>query len=237
MHRIVVLIIMVVGTAVVAPAQYLCHKIWDNWSVGLQAGGVAPLANHAMLRDARSVVGWQVGKQITPTFGFELQSALGINTSKVHAEGSANAIDDIHSSLLARVSLTNLLYGYVGQHFFEMEAVYGFGHQHYFCPSSQTEDFAHFTSTAGMNFNFRLGKEKAVGLSLRPHVVWNLERQAYSVNHAELRMTMGVTYYFRSSNGKHYITPARLYDQSEVDALKAKIQDLRKMAKEMEMRD
>ncbi len=223
----------------VVSAQYVRHSMWDNWSVGLQIGGVTPLKHHAMLRDARSVVGWQLGKQLTPTFGFELQSTLGINTSKVHATGSANAIDDIHSSLLARVNLTNMMYGYVGQHFFEMEAVYGFGHQHYFHPSAVADDYAHFTSTAGMNFNFRLGKEKAVGISLRPHVVWNLERQAYSVNHAALRMTLGITYYFRSSNGKHYITPARLYDQPEVDALKAKIQDLRRMVKELEgeMRD
>ena len=230
--RSVVLLLFFVGAMHVAPAQYLCHKIWDNWSVGIQAGGVSPIKHHAMINDARTVVGWHVAKQLIPTFGFELQTTLGVNTSGVHAKGSANTIDDIHSSLLMRLSVTNLFYGYVGQRTFEMEAVYGFGHQHHYYPASQAEDRAHFTSTAGMNFNFRLGEQKAWGLSVRPHVVWNLERQAYTVNAADFRLTLGMTYYFKSSNGKHYITRAKLYDQPQVDALKAKVNDLRQMVRE-----
>lgn len=226
--RCVVLLLMLVGTVAAASAQYMCHRVWDNWSVGLQAGGISPLVHHAVIKDARMVVGWQIGKQLTPTFGLELQSTLGVNTGSVHAEGSANAVDNIHSSLLAKWNLTNLIYGYVGQRTFEFEAVYGFGHQHHYYPSPAS-DRAHFTSTAGLNLNFRLGEEKALGLSLRPHVVWNLERQVYAARDAELRFTVGVAYYFRSSNGKRYITRARLYDQPEVDALKAKIQDLREM--------
>lgn len=226
--RCVVLLWMLVGTVAAASAQYLCHRVWDNWSVGLQAGSIAPLVHHAVIKDARTVVGWQIGKQLTPTFGFELQSTLGMNTGSVHAEGSANVVDNIHSSLLAKWNLTNLIYGYVGQRTFEFEAVYGFGHQHHYYPSPAS-DRAHFTSTAGLNLNFRLGKEKALGLSVRPHVVWNIERQVYAARDAELRLTVGMTYYFRSSNGKRYITRARLYDQPEVDALKAKIKDLREM--------
>ena len=231
-YRAAAVWMMFVGVALVVPAQYLCHGVWDNWSVGVQCGATSPLAHHAMVKDARTVLGWQIGKQITPIVGFELQSTLGLNTSGLHRPGSPNAVDDIHSSLLARLSLTNMVYGYVGQRFFEMEAVYGFGHQHHYYPSSQSADREHFTSTAGMNFHFRLGQEKAFGVSLRPHVVWNLERQAYSASYAQLRLTLGLTYYFKSSNGKHYITRARLYDQPYIDALNAKVNDLRKMVKE-----
>lgn len=231
-YRVAAVCMMFVGVTMVVPAQYLCHGVWDNWSAGLQCGAASPLAHHAMLNDARTVIGWQIGKQVTPIFGLEFQSTLGLNTSGVHSPGSSNAVDDIHSSVLARLSLTNMVYGYVEQRFFEMEAVYGFGHQHHYYPASQADDREHFTSTAGMNFHFRLGQEKAFGVSLRPHVVWNLERQAYSASHAQLRLTLGLTYYFKSSNGKHYITRARLYDQPYIDALNAKVNDLRKMVKE-----
>ena len=218
-------------------AQYVSHKATDNCYVGLQLGGTTPMKGHSFLGSERALMGFQLGKQFTPTIGVELQTTLGINTSGVGQRGTQNAIDNIHSSLLGRLNLSNAFYGYAKARTFEMEAVYGFGHNHWYVPSYQGEDYEHFTSTAGMNFNLRLGEEKAWGLSLRPYIVWNLSRNAYHAGYAQLQLTAGVTYYFKGSNGKRYITKSRLYDQPEVDALNAKINDYRKVveAKDAEL--
>lgn len=215
-------------------AQYVGHRAFDNCYAGLQFGGVSPLRHHALLPDMRAVIGWHLGKQLTPAFGLELQSTLGVNTQGLHQQGSPTLFDDIHSSILAKVSLTNLIYGYLSPRRFELELVYGFGHRHFFVPASCGDDFEHLTSTAGCNLNFRLGQKKALGLTLRPHFVWNLEPQAYHAGFAEFRLTLGVTYFFKTSNGKHYMLPARLYDQPQVDALNAKIQDLRQLLQQRE---
>ena len=216
-------------------AQYVPHKAVDHCYAGFQIGAVSPLCQHSVVRDARMELGWHFGKQLTPIFGLELQSLLGVNTSKVHAEGTSTVFDDIQSSILAVVNVSNMFYGYVGPRCFNIHAIYGFGHKHFYRNEGQGDDFERFTSTAGLRFNFRVGKEKAWGFSLFPNVVWDLSRQTYSASYAQLNVTAGVTYYFPSSNGKHYITRSRLYDQSEVDALNAKIKDLRQMVKERDV--
>jgi hypothetical protein len=70
-----------------------------------------------------------------------------------------------------------------------------------------------------------------LGISLRPYIVWDLSANAYHAGHAQVQVTAGLTYYFKGSNGKRYITKSRLYDRPEVDALNAKINDLRETVK------
>lgn len=48
-----------------------------------------------------------------------------------------------------------------------------------------------------------------------------------NVNSSVIELTAGVTYHFKNSNGEHYFTQVRAYDQAEVDGLNAKINDLR----------
>ena len=227
----IILSLLLGGMALTGSAQYVGHKAFDNCYAGVQLGATTPLKGHAFFGSERALMGFQLGKQFTPTIGVELQTTLGVNTSGVGQRGTQNAIDNIHSSLLGRLNLSNVLYGYRQARTFEMEAVYGFGHNHWYVPSSQGEDREHFTSTAGMNFNYRFGKTKALGITLRPYFVWDLSANAYHAGHAQFQVTAGVTYYFKGSNGKRYITKSRLYDQPEVDALNAKINDLRETVK------
>jgi hypothetical protein len=227
----IILSFLLGSMALTGSAQYVSHKPLDNCYAGVQLGGTTPMKGHAFLGSARTLMGFQLGKQFTPIVGLELQTTLGVNTSGVGQRGAQNAIDNIHSSLLGRVNLSNYFYGYNKARTFEMEAVYGFGHNHWYVPSAQGEDREHFTSTAGMNFNYRLGKTKAWGITLRPYFVWDLSANAYHAGHAQFQVTAGVTYYFKGANGKRYITKSRLYDQPEVDALNAKINDLRETVK------
>lgn len=41
-------------------------KFFDNWSIGLEGGAVAPTTHHAVFKDARGTVGLNVTKMITP---------------------------------------------------------------------------------------------------------------------------------------------------------------------------
>ena len=88
----------------------------------------------------------------------------------------------------------------------------------------------------GIDFDFNLGKESAWTLSLKPAVVldvthgamtdgyymWGCDRVIYDDLHmptnqgcpkyshaATARLTAGVTYHFKSSNGKHHFTPVK----------------------------
>lgn len=230
MKKIMLSLLMGV-VALTGSAQYVGHKAFDNCYAGVQLGGTTPMQGHSFLGSERAVMGIQLGKQFSPTIGVELQTTLGVNTSGVGQRGTQNAIDNIHTSLLGRVSLSNVFYGYRQARTFEMEAVYGFGLNHWYVPSYQGEDSENFTSTAGLNFNYRFGKQKALGLSLRPYIVWDLSANAYHAGHAQVQLTAGLTYYFKGSNGKRYFTKSRLYDQPEVDALNAKINDLRTIVK------
>ena len=46
-------------------------------------------------------------------------------------------------------------------------------------------------------------------------------------NYAGFEVQAGITYHFKNSNGTHHFTIVKPYDQAEVDALNAQINDLR----------
>lgn len=88
-----------------------------------------------------------------------------------------------------------------------------------------------------MNFNFNLGEAKAWTLSIKPAYLWNMNANpeqnilgyaaGYDSNYGYLELEAGITYHFGNSNGTHHFTIVRPYDQAEVDALNAQINDLR----------
>ena len=88
---------------------------------------------------------------------------------------------------------------------------------------------------AGLNLLFNLGKKKAWTFAIKPAVIWDLDgfaqpnasNMTLNKNHAQFELTAGFTYHFKNSNGEHYFTNVRPYDQAEIDGLNAKINDLR----------
>ena len=92
-------------------------------------------------------------------------------------------------------------------------------------------------SKFGLNFNFNLGESKAWTLSVKPSLVYRMDgHRAYllNVNKSSVELLAGVTYHFRNSNGKHYMTLANVCDPAEMDALNAKVNELRREAQEKE---
>lgn len=211
------------------------NRFFDNWSFGLMGGAAVPTRG-SYFSDARAVAGAELEKQLTPVFGVGVQSVAGINTV-----GNHTAIDNVNTTLLAKVNLSNWFFGYKGApRLFETEAAVGAGFNHYFggentkCRPSGND----FTSKLGLNFNFNLGREKAWTVALKPAIVYGLEGTCsrtpaqFNVNKSVVELAAGVTYHFRTSNGKRYFKTVKPYDQSEVDGLNAKVNDLRKMVGE-----
>lgn len=88
------------------------------------------------------------------------------------------------------------------------------------------------SSKLGLNFNFNLGEEKAWTLGLKPAFVYDMnangfENTCFNANRAAWEITAGLKYHFACSNGKHHASFAKLYDQTEVDALNAQVNSLR----------
>lgn len=227
-------ILMLGAAGLSASAQgYEGHKFFDNWSLGVIGGAVAPTTHHSVFSDARGVAGLELTKGITPVFSVGVQSVAGFNTLGIcgskGAEGSYTVVDNVNTTFFGKGNLSNLFFGYTGTpRFFEVEAMAGIGINHYFGNGGLNSA----TSKVGLNFNFNLGESKAWTVSLRPAMAWDwdapaVEKAQMNINSSALELTAGVTYHFKSSNGAHHFTVVRPYDQAEVDGLNAKINDLR----------
>lgn len=236
------MLLAVCATASFASAQTTVRgsKLTDNWSVGIQAGGVTPAANHKVIGDLRPAVGITIAKEITPIFGLALEGNALINAGHNNRYYSHNMFDASNISGLMTFNLSNLFLGYKGEpRLVDVKAVYGFGWgNEYYHNGAQHQDYGHnvnlLTSKAGLNVGFNLGAAKEWQINVKPAIVWALgdggftqTGQSYNINLAHLELMAGVTYKFKNSNGTHNFALVKEYDQAEVDGLNAKINDLR----------
>ena len=220
---------LLLGMAVVgANAQTAVegNKFLDNWSLGINAGGTTPLTHSAFFKNMRPVVGLGLTKQLTPSFGIGMEAMGSFNTTV-----SRTAIDNSNISLLGMINLNNFFGTYTGvPRTFEVEAVFGIGWLHYYV-NEELGDHSNSPSTkVGLNFNFNLGESKAWTLAVKPALVYDMNDAGYyhfNANCAAWEITAGLKYHFKCSNGEHYFTKVRPYNQSEIDALNAQVNRLR----------
>lgn len=208
---------------------------FDNWSVGLHAGGVTTLTpDYSFWSSTRAMTGVELTKMITPLFGLTGEAYMSFNSCKNY-----NTVGHTSVSLLGRLNLMNAFGGYPGTpRFFEMEAVAGVGWLHAFMGHQDGE--SSLTSKFGLQFNLNLPKGWSVGI--RPAVQFDMtgnvsafateigqfhRSPAFDRDNASFELTGGITYHFKNYNGTHSFVNARLYNQSEVDRLNARINDLR----------
>ncbi len=216
-------------------------KFTDNWSLTLKGGAVLSsykVENNGFWNDARGIVGAELRKQITPVFGLGVEGEWTINTSSWSGLRSGNAFDHQYVGTFGAFNLMNAFAGYTGApRLFEIEAVAGVGWLHAYYPHTTADDGNSWATKVGMNFNFNLGEKKAWTVSLKPAYLWNMNGKPtanilgyaarYDSNYGYLELEAGITYHFGNSNGKHYFNVVRPYDQNEIDALNAQINDLR----------
>lgn len=212
-------------------------KTFDNMYFGINTGVSTAAKGHHWLQDFRPNLGVRLGRNFTPVFGLAAESNIyfkevGRKQGGLHKTGTA--VNGINTSLLGTVNLTNWVAGYKGEsRCFEVSAVYGLGWGHVFSNAADYNDNMNmFTSKAGLDFAFNLGKAKAWQLYVEPSMNWALngngyEGVKYDINRAMFQVNVGLVYKFKNSNGTHDFTLASGRDQAEVDALNAQINSLR----------
>ena len=205
------------------------NKFTDNWSVGFNAGGTTPLTHSAFFKNMRAVLGVGLDKQVTPVLGLGFEAMTSINTTP-----SRTAFDNTNLSVLGTLNLSNLFGGYAGApRLFEVETVAGIGWLHY--AVNGESDLNSMSSKLGLNFNFNPGEEKAWTLAFKPALVYDMsadgtDNVCFNANRAAWEFTAGLKYHFSCSNGKHYFTIVKPYNQSEIDALNDQINNMRREA-------
>lgn len=211
-------------------AQYEGTKFFDNWSIGT-GGGVS-----TNLHDWDVPTGgiWDVSlyKGINPVLSIGAEAELGFNNNaNWNVKKSETAVDNASGVLMAKVNLMNLFGGYNGKpRVFEISPKVGAGYMRYFWGDNFREDERVNRNAAvtkfGIDFDFNLGKERAWTIGVKPAVVldvthgvltngygmWGCDNSSHCPKYshaATARLTAGITYHFKSSNGKHHFTPIK----------------------------
>ena len=210
-------------------------RFTDNWSAAVKGGVAAPLKGN---RGARGIMGIDLRKQITPTFGLGAEGLWGFNTSTWNGLHSPNAIDGQYLGVYGAVNFMNAFRGYAGApRRVELEGVAGLGWLHGFYPSSVSRDGNSWATRVGLNLNYNFGSARQWSLMLMPRVAWNMgghtkataigSSSMYDVNHAVFEVTAGIAYHFGNSNGTNSFVFVKTYNQREIDSLNREINLLR----------
>lgn len=209
-------------------------KTLDNVYIGVNGGLATKTTGHSWLSDLNPNLGVRVGRNFTPVFGLALESNLYFSNKPYPS--IKTFVRSINTSLLGTVNLSNWFGGYKGEpRFFEVSALYGLGWGHIFGHPSDDFNDDQLTSKAALDFAFNLGKAKAWQVYIEPAMIWTLagnnmvrdNEVQYDVHESGFQLNVGFIYKFKNSNGTHNFKIAELRDQSEIDALNAKINDLR----------
>ncbi len=234
MKKLFTLFAAVAMAATVSAQTVTESKTSDNWYIGVNGGVATAAKGNAWLKNLQPNAGLRVGRYFTPVFGMALESNVYFKNTSGFTTGTV--VNAINTSLLGTVNLSNWFGGYLGEpRTFEVVALGGLGWGRVFDTSSDPYDDCRdaLTSKAGLDFAINLGKKKAWQVYIEPAMIWTLGGNnhfagiQYDRNHAAFQLNAGVVYKFKNSNGTHNFTTATLRDQAEIDALNAKINELR----------
>lgn len=221
------------GTAVVP------NKTGDNIYFGANFGVSTPLKGYKALGNLTPELGIRFGKNFSTVFGLAIDADMHFASSpknynlygKEYKLDTKTFVDNTNISLIGTANLSNLFGGYKGDpRSFELIGLGGFGWGHRF-GNSELESF---TSKIGLDFALNLGADKAIQVFAEPSITWDLLGSTevlnaldYHNDRAHFSFKLGLNYKFMNSNGKHNFSIEQLRDQSEIDGLNAKINDLR----------
>ncbi|MDE7443157.1 MAG: OmpA family protein [Muribaculaceae bacterium] len=234
MKKTFLLTAIALGVAASASAQSAIEesKVTDNISIGLKGGVATPINQGPFFGNMRGLVGAEIRKGITPTFGIGVEGEATVNSSSWAGPKSSAAFDHSYVGAFGTVNLMNLFAGYTGSpRVFEIEVQAGPGWLHSYFPKGEGRDYNTVGAKAGMNFNFNLGESKAWTISLSPAVLFNMKDHTdspfYGSHRAQFDMTAGIAYHFLNSNGTHSFVQVQPYDAAQVAALNEQINQLR----------
>lgn len=216
-------------------------RLTDNWFIGWRMGLSARPTHTAMFRNLNPDPGVELGRYLTPAYGLGIQMQMALDDGPNSTE-TGLAVKETTLLLAHYVNLNHLVCGYNGRpDIFEITATAALGWGHRF--EKQPTDYRtnnYLSSRFSLQFSVNPGAKRAWQAYLEPFIAYRMQGTStdyqpyFNVNRAQLGLAVGAAYRFRNSNGTHHFQWARLYDQVEVDALNAKINELRRRLEEAE---
>ena len=218
------------------------HKTFDNWYLGINGGVATPMqkwGNAGFMKGIAPSAGLRLGKNFTTSFGVAIDANAYLESDAKSLMKTRTFIDAINVDALGTFNVSNFFGGYLGQpRRVEFIALGGIGWSHQFGALSHANGV---NSKVALDLAVNLGRSRAVQLYLEPAVIFGLWDNGNMVNalsrHANnykfdsrsglFQLNLGVNFKFGTSNGTKNFAFARLRDQSEIDDLNARINELR----------
>ena len=216
------------------------NKAGDNWYIGVNAGVATPVMkinDFGRFKGFSPELGVRVGKNLTTVFGLalDINNYFGNKSNAKSMFGSKTFVNATDFDILTTWNLMNAFGGYQGQpRKFEVIALAGGGYSR-----AWAEKVGGINAKLAFDLALNLGDAQQWQVYLEPGVVLGqpyptyanpfrkIETVAGKKWNGALSLKVGFNYKFGTSNGTHNFKIAELRDQAEVDALNAKINELR----------
>lgn len=214
-----------------AQKSYEGTTIGDGWSIGINGGVFQPTVGQNPLKDNRAIANIEVQKQFSPIFGIGLNCMAGINADNTNSKTNVmwkydpkTFVDFTHLNASGLINVTNIILGYQGRpRVFEVVARGGMGWSYIYGDcyphgtgnnATVSDSYNSLNATFGVDLNFNLGNSKTWQLNLKPAITYlignptlsSCNNNGLNVNNSFISVMAGVTYKFKNSNGKHYMT-------------------------------
>ena len=224
------------------------NKAGDNWYIGINAGVATPMnkfrsnlgggEDYGFMKGVSPEFGVRVGKNLTTVFGLalDINNYFGNKSDSKSMFGSKTFINSTDFDILSTWNLSNLFGGYLGQpRKFEVIALAGGGYSR-----AWAQKQGGINAKLAFDLALNLGAAKQWQVYLEPGVVLGqpyphyanpFRKTEFLFNgkkwNGAFSLKLGVNYKFGTSNGTHNFKIEELRDQAEIDALNAKINELR----------
>lgn len=238
-----ILSLMVMLTVMLSSANaqiaYQKADFLDNVYVGLNGGVSSPLDFNSVT-PFNAQAGVKVGKNWSPVFETNIEGTAVFGDN--HFADSHTFVKATYVGLNGTLNLTNLFLNYNPDKVFEtsLEAGLGWIHNYHTPTPTNIDGHANYLGAkTGAILAWNIGNNKAWQLYAEPSVYWNLSKTdkiQFNKHNAQLAVSVGVVYKFKTSNKTHNFKVYNIYDytsaleeaRNRIDALEAQNAELSK---------
>lgn len=203
-------------------------KFFDNTYVGATVGVSTPLSLDNLF-PVNTNVGIRAGKKISPTFGIAVEGTGWFGSAATDGQRFSykNFVRATNIGVIGTMDVFNL-FKFRNDRVFNLEAVAGLGWLHRF-NNGGIPDMNDLSAKTGVDIGLFLGNHK---IFVEPAIYWNLtdgaQKIRFNSSHAQLALSVGYVYYFKTSNGTHNF---KVYDiaalNEDINALRAENEELK----------
>lgn len=214
-----ILSLMVMLTVMLSSANaqiaYQKADFLDNVYVGLNGGISSPLDFNSVT-PFNAQAGVKVGKNWSPVFGTNIEGTAVFGDN--HFADSHTFVKATYVGLNGTLNLTNLFLNYNPDKVFEtsLEAGLGWIHNYHTPTPTNIDGHANYLGAkTGVILAWNIGNNKAWQLYAEPSVYWNLSKTdkiQFNKHNAQLAVSVGVVYKFKTSNKTHNFKVYNIYD-------------------------